>query len=205
MSLTPRRPFRLLDAMSLVAATAVGLGLARGMQDPLWSQTNMTVVDGSVGAVLHAAARWTILGLPMIMSLTLAVLLMALQRPRPGFGSLMRRPGTAACGAAALAMAIGAANMMALLAVVRVKQSMGPYEPDRLAVVLVDCLIHGVPLDCGMPGLAVTVAWATLALTGQWHREPHWLDRAGRRLGLAWIVLMVLSPWIRLSLYGSWS
>jgi hypothetical protein len=204
VSITPRRPFRLLDAMTLVAATAVGLGLARGMRDDLWSQTNMVVDDGSVGAVLLAAARWTVLGSPLIMAWTVALLPLALPRPRPGLRRLPDRPGTTACGAATLALAIGAVNTVALLVVVWIRQSLSRYGPDGIIKVLVQCLIHGIGIGLGMPGLAVTVAWATSAASGHWQPGPDWLDRAGRCLGVVWIALMDLAPWISLTLLGTW-
>jgi hypothetical protein len=189
--------------MTLVAATAVGLGLARGVHDELWSQTNMS--NGSVGAVLLAAARWTALGSPLLMAWTVALLPLTVPRPRPNLRASLHRPGTIACGAATLAMAIGAVNTTALLVVVWIKQSLGRYEPDGIIETLVQCLIHGAGIGMGMPGLAVTVAWATLASSGHWQPGPDWLDRAGRCLGVVWIALMVLAPWILATFLGAWS
>jgi hypothetical protein len=71
MSASPRRPFNLLDAMVLVAATAVGIGIARGMRDKLWDSTNMSVVAGSVGSTLLVIARWTVLGFPFLVAWTI--------------------------------------------------------------------------------------------------------------------------------------
>ena len=122
MSTAPRRPFRLLDAMVLVAATAVGLGAARGMQDILRDSTDM---DASL------------LANPVGRSL-----------PR---GRSLVCPGISA-----------------------------PY----------------LGVNLGMPGLAVTVAWTGLALSGRWQPEPNWLDRAGRLIGLAWVGLMIFQPWL---------
>jgi hypothetical protein len=56
-----------------------------------------------------------------------------------------------------------------------------------------------------MPGLAVTVAWSMLALSGRWQSEPTWLDRAGRTLGLAWVVLMLFHPWLTSIFASVWS
>ena len=42
---------------------------------------------------------------------------------------------------------------------------------------------------------AVAAAWLILALCGRWHPEPSWVDRAGRGLGLGWLVLFLLGAW----------
>lgn len=205
MAVPPRRPFRLLDAMTLVAATAVGLGLARGVYRELWSQTNMNVGDGSAGAVLLATARWTALGVPLIAVWTIALLVLDLQRPQPRLRALFHRSGTAACGAATLAIVIEVVNLTALLVVLSVRQSMSKYPPFGLDEVLVAALIHGVGINLGMPGLAVAVAWVTSALGGHWQPAQDWLDRAGRWLGVVWIAVMVLAPWMLLTFGGAFS
>ena len=43
--------------------------------------------------------------------------------------------------------------------------------------------------------LAVIAAWAALALGGRWQAEPSAVDRAGRLLGLFWVIFAVW-PWI---------
>jgi hypothetical protein len=190
--------------MALVAATAIGLGLARGMRDELWSQTNMSVAVGSVGAILLAVARWMVLGLPLVMAWTVALLLLGLRRPRPRLGDRIHRPGTTACGAATLAMALGAANLTALMAVVRASVTI-TQKDNWIVECMVEGLLQGIGIDVSMPGVAVTVAWATLALGGHWKPAQHWLERVGRLLGVVWIAFMVVAPWISASLHGVWS
>jgi hypothetical protein len=169
--------------MTIVAATAIGLGIAREMHDELWSQSNMTVIDGSVGAVLLPVTRWTVLSLPFLMAWTIALTLLQLLHPRPKLGDLFHRPGMTACGAATLAIAIGAVNLTALLVALRIKHSINRYEHDGIIEGLVSCLLHGKGIEAGMPGLAVTVGWIMLALSGRWQPDQSWLDRAGRWRG----------------------
>ena len=57
----------------------------------------------------------------------------------------------------------------------------------------------------GSPGLAVTIAWVALAVSGRWQSEPSWIDRVGRLMGCGWIGMMMLDPWILLILKGAWS
>jgi hypothetical protein len=40
-------------------------------------------------------------------------------------------------------------------------------------------------------GGAVLIAWLTLALVGAWRPAPHWIDRAGRALGVILIAISV--------------
>jgi hypothetical protein len=35
---------------------------------------------------------------------------------------------------------------------------------------------------------SVPIAWTVLALRGSWKPEPHWLDRLGRAVGVAWTI-----------------
>jgi hypothetical protein len=115
----PRRLFNLVDAMVLVAATAVGLGIARGIRDGLWTLTNPSVNVSQVGPALLLAARWTVLAYPFLVAWTIALLLLLFRprRFRPSPGDLLNQPGRAACGAAAMAITIGTVNLAALILV----------------------------------------------------------------------------------------
>src|SRR5262249_34282205 len=91
----PRRLFNLMDAIVLVAATAAGLGIARGIQDALWRSTNASVNVGPVGPALLLAARWTVLTYPSLVAWTIALLLLLFpsRRFRPSPRDLLNRPG----------------------------------------------------------------------------------------------------------------
>jgi len=56
----------------------------------------------------------------------------------------------------------------------------------------------------GSPGLAVTVAWVTLAVSGRWQPQLSWIDRVGRLMGCGWIGLMILHLWILSTFKGAW-
>jgi hypothetical protein len=208
MSTAPRRPFSLLDAMVLVAATAVGLGAARGMHDILRDATDMDTprLADPVGRSLLEAARWSALGYPLIVAWTLALVLLLFlsRRFRPSFKSLLERPGPTACAAAAMALAIQTINVITLAVVLMANN--GTVFPSAVtARFLVLAVTPYLGVNLGMPRLAVTVAWTGLALSGRWQPEPNWLDRAGRLIGLAWVVLMVFQPWLISIVRGEWS
>ena len=38
------------------------------------------------------------------------------------------------------------------------------------------------------PAFAIIVAWTMLAVQRRWRNEPSWIDRAGRVLGVAWVL-----------------
>lgn len=194
--------------MVLVAATAVGLGAARGMHDMLQNSTEMdaSLLAEPVGPYLLEAARWSALGYPLLVAWTIALVLLLFlsRRSRPSLKSLLERPGATACGAAALAVAIQTVNVITLA--VALMANIGTVLPSAvMARFLVMAITPYLGVNLGMPGLAVAVAWTGLALSGQWQAEPNWLDRAGRLLGLAWVVLMVFQPWLISIVRGEWS
>lgn len=41
--------------------------------------------------------------------------------------------------------------------------------------------------------VAVLALWIVLALGRRWHAEPHWRDRLGRALGIAWFAYLILA------------
>jgi hypothetical protein len=99
---------------------------------------------------------------------------------------------------------IGTVNLTVLILVFMARNSTR-WNSKEMIEYFVDAVRLNIGVELGMPGLAVTVAWLTLALNGRWQPEPNWLDRAGRSLGLAWVVLMVFHPWITSIFAGVWS
>src|SRR5690242_12341334 len=75
------RPPALLDAMVLVAATALALALVKRLDGPLWG-----------GCPAPVAKE-----LPCLLVGTATVLVLRLRRPRPSWRRLMRQPGAVAC------------------------------------------------------------------------------------------------------------
>ncbi len=50
-------------------------------------------------------------------------------------------------------------------------------------------------------GFAVIASWVALALARRWRSERGWIDRAGRAVGLLWIVLLFLRFHLRMNSY----
>lgn len=49
--------------------------------------------------------------------------------------------------------------------------------------------------------VSVGSAWAMLALSGRWRREPGWLDALGVGLGVFWLVHCGLGWWLTLEIW----
>jgi hypothetical protein len=198
----PRQPFTLRDAMVLVAATAIGLAAARGLHDSIWSKTSMSVEAGSYSAISLEVARWTVIALPTAWAWTIALILLSLRIPQTSIHARLILPGSAACGAATIALTIGTINMLVVWVIIILQ--FGTTRPLVMGEVISDSILEIDLPGIGSPGLAVTIAWVALAVSGRWQPEPSWIDRLGRLMGCGWIGLMMLDPWILLILKGAW-
>jgi hypothetical protein len=197
---SPRRRFRLLDAMILVAATAFASGLMLLMEQITQGQISWSALpalfesDSRIfGSAKHeqmiylfvsAAFLVTLLALPFAAMWTLALIPIRLTGPRPRFRRLSCQPGMMAAISAGVALALVGMQT----AVVFWQASDNPYAIVALA---------GVPV---YPGLAVLIAWITLLVGGRWRGEPSWVDRLGRALGIYWILGAVFTTCVLL--YG---
>jgi hypothetical protein len=175
----PRR-FTLLDLMVLLAAAAPGLALLRPSAPSVssafgwtpWLDVTLPGTDwvtrglGGPGFTMDLLIDCTNLVLPFLAIETVAILALRWVRPRPPWRQSVRQPGQAACAAATL-------GLLALL---------GPWPP-------------GIRLAPLLPGGLAAGAWLGLAATRRWHPERSWIDRAGRALGIAWLVTVPLFAW----------
>jgi hypothetical protein len=162
----------LLDAMILVAATAVGLAFARTyfreyfqarpLREHDWLR--WTIVAGSLQSINY---------LPVLASWSVAMVVLRLRLPRPRLRSLAVRPGWLATCSAVTGMLLGALTLM-----VKHQKGVGGWLKVEL---------FAYPI-----GAAVVAAWVNLAICGRWRPEPEWIDRLGRIVGACWVAMMVL-------------
>jgi hypothetical protein len=160
-----RRRFTLLDAMVLVAATAIGLAACK----TILPDVRRTEQASAAATILLAAWSW-------------ATLVLSMQRPRPSLRRRMSWPGHAACIAASLATVMtGLAYLLHL----------AKFELTGNSLVR----IGEAPLICSIAAApAVLASWLTLALGRRWRREENWIGWLGRTLGIGWI-LVFLATW----------
>ena len=173
--------FTLSDAMGLVAASAVGVALARSFYEQ----------DASLGPIQYRS--WVYLTALLVMPFTAALAWSRLRRPWTA-RRLAREPGAVALLAAAISVALIFLEEVLSVALPgppgtrSIRNSWSPVVGSAgwLAV---------------LPGPMVLVAWSTQWLAGRWRPGPGWIDRAGRALGMTWIVLYALRAWVLFHLW----
>jgi hypothetical protein len=158
--------------MILVAATAVGLALARAYFREYFLARPIRE---------HGWLRWTIVAgslqfiyfLPVLSSWTVALVALRLRRPRPRLRSLALRPGWLATCSAVTGLLLGALTL-----VVKHQKGVGGWLKVEL---------FAYPI-----GVAVGAGWVNLLVCGRWRPEPEWIDRLGRAVGSCWIAMTFL-------------
>ena len=118
MPLTPSRPVATFDLMAFVAAVAAGFAIIRS----IWPRDTWQVMDPNMSFVRGMRpwllAQYTLSAvLSFLVPWTPALVLLRVRQPRPCLRRLLRQPGTSACVAASLAMAIELVWILPLLAV----------------------------------------------------------------------------------------
>jgi hypothetical protein len=189
-----RRGFRIVDASILATAILSGLVLS------CWVEV-LNVANNSWKFASYAASRegragvdphgWRVsaaelsgstlhlvmLSVPLLATLSVAVIAIRLIPPRPRRRRLMRQPGTAAAFAVVVALVgIGLFHGLTRLADIR----------NRLLLAWSSSWV----VTCApvFVGLSIVSAWSTLLGARQWRPEPSWIDRLGRFVAATWIL-----------------
>jgi hypothetical protein len=184
---THDRPFRLVDLMTLVAATAVAFAIFR------YSMPSNIGLNTFGTALEQQLFYWTHRLTPFPATWSLAVVAIAALDMRHGLRRGARRhAGVVACYAATGAVAI-ATLIFCLFYTAHI------LEDQQLIRKIFShpTQNHPIPPFGSMTleeigGAAVLGAWSALAATGQWRTDRTWIDRLGRLLGLIWIALFVI-------------
>ncbi len=112
----------------------------------------------------------------------------------------MRRPGLSACAAGSVAFAAEFFLTRSMLGCYLGVSMGGPWLRSRRTKVF--SLDAGHYVDLHVPGFAVLAAWLTRFPGGRWRPEAHWVDRAGRALGLWWIAMILVHLWLIFTMFG---
>jgi hypothetical protein len=190
-----RRRFGLLDGMIAIAATAATIAMIQRTRSLFFSPgyflppasgwTPSVVTD----KVLHVLGYLATPGMSMG---SLSLFAMRWRRPRPSLRRLSRQPGFVASCVVVVFLVIGEVEYVTQVSLVGVDSYWGMGYVHDLSMVLMD----GVRYSLGRNGYVVAAAWLTLALGRRWQPEPSWIDRFGRVLGAAWLVMIPIQNWI---------
>jgi len=196
----PTSSFRLVHATMLIAATAGGLAFGRPFwRYVLWGDyAYLGVADAWLYAqpvsgrdpVKYWVVAALLYGQPFLASWTFALIPMRLMHPRPPRRRLAGQPGmTAACATAVGLFYYYLASVPEIYAV---------SGPHRFYESVRSDLCYGRWAECIAP--AILVAWSISALGGNWKPEAGWIDRLGRLLAFAWLLMAAAAhtiafPW----------
>jgi hypothetical protein len=172
------RKFTVFDAMLLIAVTAVSLVLIRDYVHFLDGRriTWLLPRDWRLASMWRWATVWSGVLAPLAVSLSLAMWLLRLRKPRSKLRRLFRQPGMFATSAVVIDTS---------LFLVKALFSQYYLYSTSTTPVLANFLLWIMRLPWN--GEVVAVAWLLLWASGSWRNEPSWIDRAGRALGVYWI------------------
>jgi hypothetical protein len=179
---TPPRHLRIVDALVLVAATAAGFAwiaewnLPQCIREKLLAKYSPTPIllipeDGNLSdAAAYLLAPWAI-----------ALVLLRLPRPRPRRQALLTRPGFVATGVATAV----------------ILQQFARFEIENLRLYSSLRNHYYRVFETTSPtaiAMAIVASWSLALACGRWHPEASWIDRAGRAVGVGYIIA-ALGSW----------
>ncbi len=179
-----RRRFTLIDAMVLIAATAVALVAIRYIDD-------LDLLGASRAGWTFEGVWLAALGLhwiltPLLITWSLALWVLRLRQPRPRLRRLFRQPGMAATTVILLSVVLLLFKLFGMIAIVCLA------NPSAFGT-----SGGGLPFEVlfvysrqylGALGDALLAVWLVLWLARAWRCEASWIDRAGRALGIVGVV-----------------
>jgi hypothetical protein len=178
----PRR-FRLIDAITLIAAAALMLSSHRAV---LWFWV-WGEPDASYGPHETRLMAWG-----LALCCLSVILLVSILIHRTGPRRLRRgAPGLFVPVAVVAVLAVRMSGWAAQALIHFAFSEDDRFYAIRSTVEVMNYLRDDVRRDVTV---AVTATWITLAIVGCWHPERAWDDRLGRFLGVVWIVFYLSGP-----------
>jgi hypothetical protein len=189
---TPARPFRILDAASLIAAAALMLTAERVVYW-LWATLSGWFLDvPSWNPRELRLMAWSLALAELDLALLAVLLVRRTGRARLRNGS----PGLLVHAAVAIVVGVRLTGWSARALICRgLEGRPGIYSP-RWTVEILDYLRDDLRREAVV---AILAGWLALALTGRWRAERAWDDRLGRLVAAAWVAFYLAAP-----LLGMW-
>jgi hypothetical protein len=180
------RKFGIIDGMILIAGSAAGFGLIRLTHPDLtpgdvWGLMRIPEDGWSLESAFFLYCELADFLVCLIAGWTLACLLTHLLDPRPAWRRLRQRPGFVACVVPMFVLVVDVGLTATCVRLSIFKPTSTTFDAFFLHY------LWGVFLA----GWGVLWSWGTMAFCGVWLAEPAWIDRLGRLIGMAWIVLSV--------------
>ena len=197
----PPRRFTIVDAMALVLISTL---LVAGVLSypylflPIPGGSyryHPILTDAGAATIRYEMSLWYSAIAPGLAAAMVILLALRFRRPRPR--RLFRLPGTLAC----LAVIVTAAVRFGGFLVRRTyKYARGaPWHggwPDR-PTPMSHYFWFDVPYFANCAGGAVVAAWLVAILSGWWRKPADWVERAGRVLGLLWVLMKLYDTWVQ--------
>jgi hypothetical protein len=186
------RKFTLIDAMVLIAATAVALvPISFVCNDP---DTHLGLVDDGwpLWSIWLFAWELNMLMSALVITSSAAILFLRLRSPRPRFSRICRQPGAAAC----LIILVATFYFFAQYGLLVCFYHAGGYEWNE-AVTLIRWESVRAAL-AGWVDISIPIVWLILWLGKFWRPEPSWIDRTGRVIGIYCTFASLLFGWAEL-------
>jgi hypothetical protein len=179
------RKFTLFDAMVLIAAAAIALLPVRLF---LSAFAGLSESLSLAYRIVEFAFVADALVCPLALSLSLAVFVLRLRKPRPGLPRVFRQPGMAACTAVLVYCLL---FLIATLISLFLSYFASGLFLNHMFLQF-NFAIWLLVLPMSMMGITVAAVWILLWLIGAWRPEPSWIDRAGRAVGIYWVANTLL-------------
>jgi hypothetical protein len=181
------RRFGILDALMLIAFTALGLAWCKASGVSPWQETSRSPFDEdnlNSTYVLSFAVLCHFLSL-LLVAWTFVFPLLRFRKPRPSFRRLGRSPGTAACLTVLIVLAVSFVVTLAWwISRSYVWGSVGNDDPGLFEVCYED-----VKNLCVQAGPAIIAIWSILGVIRKIRLERDWVEVFGFILALGWILL----------------
>jgi hypothetical protein len=176
------------DLMILIAGCAVGIFWTQVYYKSIVAQDALMVLDWK-----FRIPMLSIYPSPILVTISVALLVCRLRKPRPNLRRLFRQPGAVAMACVFLLLMYAGAMVLAGRALDRIIDRIWPPAPvtGSSSIYLGDpsTLVYAV----SEAGMFIATCWVLLLAVGRWRPEPTWIDRSGRCLGACWIVLTIVA------------
>jgi hypothetical protein len=180
----------------MVLIAALGLGLMVGRSYVRSASAFSYVVHDPLSPRAASPWAWAYACVPPLLAVSLVLWPLRLIPPRPRFLRIVRLPGLVPALVAWLALVVALAKSLLERPVLQ-----RVHFPKLGYLSLIESMSLRIVAAKDLMGPAIAVSWLILWLGGGWRPERSWIDRAGRLLGVVWIVFGIVN-WVAAILAG---